>query len=405
MQLQRIIYSIVAWWSMIGIYNQAYPTQAVTIVPVADLVGKPLKINSMIPVPWYNTLPFQASDDSCPRIHQLIFNEIVTIVEEQGEEICVQVTNIFYEQPTSSFKNDTYWTLRKNVIALAELHKKGIDSGIIPQPLSYKKPLTPHQQKNIATLKLPWHDSITHTHFSVGTRFVIESLHKYSVKVSLIHPHKLIATTIEIPREYVSLSTPTIDKHKAQKDFVTLVTTWARQGSIPYVWGGISFTTLCPEESWHKVQLPSKRVLYERPGYQTSGPKTGFDCTGLIARAAQICNIPYYFKNTNTLIKYLKPLDEHSALANGDLLWFPGHVLIITDMHKGLFVEARGYAHGFGKVQEIPFSHVFQDIRSAHDLTHAFFKKKILKRLDHAGQVVQLIPDFRIFKLASVWLS
>ena len=405
MQLQWVAYGIFLW-NIFGAYHDVFSMQAVTIVPVADLVGKPLTIHTSLPSVWYNTLPFQASDEVCPRIHQLIFNEMVTIVEEKEEEICVQVNNIFYEQANSTLKHDTYWTLKKNVIRLSELKKKGIDVSIIPSPLSYKKPLTAQQQNNIVTLKLPFHDPVTHTYFSVGTRFVIQSLHKNYVTVSLIHPEKITPLTIEIPREVIYMPSASCDRIRSQKDFVSLVTTWAHQGGcIPYVWGGISFTTPCSDEPWQRVQLPSKHIVYQRPSCQNVSPKTGFDCTGLIARAAQICNIPYYYKNTNTLIKYLKVLDEHTSLSNGDLVWVPGHVLIITDIHKGLFVEARGYAHGFGKLQEIPFSKVFKDITSAQQLTDSFFKKKVLKRLDHTGQVVQSILDFKILMLASVWPS
>ena len=392
--------------NFMSICDGACPVKAITIVPVGDLVGEPLKTSDSYPAPYhsYDSLPFHSSNTTCFRIHQLLFNETVTILEERNEEVCVQISNMFYEQPYNTIKHDTYWTLKTNIITVPDLVKKGIDLSIIPLPISYKNQPSLTQAKNIATLAFPFHDPVTNTTFSAGTRFVINHTKKHALVVWLLHPRRMVPISIEIPRRFLYFSSKPNTIKKTQNDFVTLIQKWAHQtGCIPYVWGGVSFTGTSPNEKFTKTSEPSStgvKIIYHRPECN-SWPKTGFDCAGLIARAAQICNIPYYFKNTNTLVKYLKPLEPNISVCNGDLLWFPGHVIVISDVQKGLLVEARSYNHGFGKIQEIALPHVFKDITSIEKLTEAYFNKKELKRLDSEGKVVQIIPHFKILMLAS----
>ncbi len=71
--------------------------------------------------------------------------------------------------------------------------------------------------------------------------------------------------------------------------------------------------------------------VYERTEC-TQHPMSGFDCAGIISRAAQMCGIPYYFKNTYTLAHYLKSLSIDTHLQEGDLIWIPGHVMIVSDL-------------------------------------------------------------------------
>src|SRR5690606_17679975 len=111
----------------------------------------------------------------------------------------------------------------------------------------------------------------------------------------------------------------------------------------------------------------------------TSATKSGFDCSGVIARATQICGIPYFCKNTATIPHCLKPLQKEQELHNGDLILIRGHVMIVFDVAKNLLIEARGYTHGYGKLQEIPINQVFEGIQTYKDLTDAYFGRKVIK--------------------------
>ena len=72
---------------------------------------------------------------------------------------------------------------------------------------------------------------------------------------------------------------------------------------------------------------------------------------------------------------------------------------MISDIQKGLLIEARGYNHGYGILQEIPFFEQFQNIFSTQDLKDAYLHKTPINRLNKAGEIVQKINDLQIMKL------
>jgi hypothetical protein len=116
-----------------------------------------------------------------------------------------------------------------------------------------------------------------------------------------------------------------------------------------------------------------------------------------------LAGIPYFYKNSLTIAKHLAPLNKKETISEGDIIWLPGHVMVVSSLKDNLLVEARHYSHGYGKVHEIPLSHQFKNINSYEQLAAHFFNKKPLQRLDKSGKVVQVLPDFKILKLASVW--
>ena len=94
--------------------------KAVTIVPVADLLSQSLTNRNKTHKTHlsYQTIPISGKNENkaCPRLHQLIFNEEVTILEELNDEVKVHVTNHFCQPEQSDAKQSTYWTTKKNVI-------------------------------------------------------------------------------------------------------------------------------------------------------------------------------------------------------------------------------------------------------------------------------------------------
>ena len=174
---------------------------------------------------------------------------------------------------------------------------------------------------------------------------------------------------------------------------------WAHQKDsfIPYVWGGTSFI--------NTIDTPFREITnkidnhyysyFEFDNVQTH-QKSGFDCSDIISRAAQICNIPYFYKNTTTIGQNLQPLQPHDTLINGDLILIKGHVMVISDIDKNLLIEARSYGHGYGKVHEIELHKVFDSIETYKDLCEAFFSKKELKRKDIHGNIRDTFKDWKI---------
>lgn len=173
---------------------------------------------------------------------------------------------------------------------------------------------------------------------------------------------------------------------------------------IPYVWGGCSYTTLCTDPYFQLKTVRSKhrphakpRRYFEYPTCHTQ-PYNGFDCAGLILRAAQASGIPYFYKNTFTILQNLEPLQPEDQIANGDLIWLPAHIMIISDVEQNLCIEARHYAQGYGKVHETPIHKIFKDINNYQDLRAAHFSQNLIDRLNRHQKSAQKVK-IKILKL------
>lgn len=373
-------------------------------VPVADLVGNSFAEQNISQVPsQYTAIPLSAKkiNSSCPRLHQLLFNEVVEIKEVKNDEILISLPHLFYEQESNSTPQVSYWTLKSNITTFEEIQKKGIDLGTFPQPISFKQPELSWALYNTISLVKPWFNKQTKQLMSAGTRFVVAKADAISYAVYVYNPHKNQIVTSSIPKDYCLTYEPS--REQAIKHFVNIAKSWSHiaQGFIPYVWGGCSYGQQCHLDSFHEV-LTHNNICYARSDC-TRKPTTGFDCAGIICRAAQMAGIPFYFKNSLTIAKNLQPLQAHELVTEGDIIWIPGHVMIVSDCKRGLLVEARSYDHGYGKVHEIHLNEQFKGIYTYDDLITSHINHESLKRLNKAGQIVQVIPDFKILKIESAW--
>lgn len=384
------------------------PYQALTIVPVADLVGQSLQSSARESsiIQRYHRIPLcgKQGKNICPRIHQAVFNEVVTVLEEHGDEVKIKINNVFYELSHDPTPQDIYWSLKKNFVNLDSLQQKNKYISIIPEPIKYYSKQDEANQ-NIVTLKKPYYEASLGLTFSAGTRFVkTDTQADDCYVVFALDSRKMAIKKIWLPKNScLALSGCTI-KEKI-KTFVALIKEWAHidKGFIPYVWGGCSFTDVCYQEHFSEITSYKPRgSYYQRTGYKKF-PFCGLDCAGLVMRAAQICEIPYFFKNTLTLAHGLQSLKEHESLHEGDLIWFPGHVLIVSNVKKNMIVEARSYSHGYGKVHESALNKVFKEINTFSDLIKAYNTQEPLYRLDNNGVVMHSIPTYKILKLSSIW--
>ena len=490
--MKTVLLFLIALISLISIHMGTYAhskqiKQGVIIVPVADLIGERICTQRAQDTHGlgYSTLPAATGPaphtSSCLRLHQVLFNELVNIMEETADEIRISVPNVFY---LTSKQNDTqintnYWTKRENIAPLEklktlEVHIKNIRNikeikdikdikNLIPEPISFLNPASITHQ-NVIALTEPFYDTVTNNHFSVGTRFVLTPQQNSSgmFTVYLIDWNKKQATQTNIPESH-ALKSHTLSKSESIQTFLSLIKKWSNQtqGLIPYVWGGCSITHKYPRDSHttttmtqnehaityfnnqahnqlNKINNHDNKLINKSNNLDTkinkktntqaydldhnlynnfntkntheiahestnNSVKTGTDCSGLIVRAAQLSGIPYFYKNTATLVQKLKTLAQHEKIESGDLLWIPGHVMIVGDLHKHTLFEARHYIEGFGCIHEIPLSQSFKDIKTYAQLIQRFHDKKPLERLHRNGSVSKKITQFKILKLKSVW--
>ncbi len=373
--------------------NFCYEYEAVVIVPVADAIGELLtKKNSNSS---YFQLPV-CTQPSCPRLHQLLFNERVRVTKRQGNFVCIHIPQLFYTTNTLTKPQNTYWTHKKNILSLAHhSHKQIIDH--LPDPISFATKDMGAQKQTIV-LTMPFHSSVVDMTFSAGTRFVLANQTDTAYHAYALNIHRKQYDIISIPKTnalHVNAMQTAADQ---KRQFVDILSQWAHvpDGFIPYVWGGCSFTA--PYAGLFEKKCTQNCTQYHYL-QTTQKIKGGFDCSGLIARAAQMCNIPYFYKNTTTIAKCLPPKNPASPLTSGDLIWVPGHIMVIANMEKNTIIEARSYDHGYGKVHEIRLGKVFENVKTFADLAAAYQTKKSLQRLDRWGKKRERFSEFSIFSL------
>lgn len=390
-----------------------YPVWAVTCVPVTDVVGQPLRVASSA-TPAFKNIPLcslSTASPLCPRLHQLLFNEVVEILAEQGNQVQVAISNLFFISNADTKRHNTrYWGLKNNFIPLSSLENQGINVQNIPEALSFT-PEKSTTEQTIVSLITPWHEPSSNRTFSAGTRFVVNPAKNTpnTFAAYMLNSQGTNMEIFQIPRSACLLHNAAKTPHACIKDFTRILRTWAhmKNGFIPYVWGGCSVATLIPErEAFTADNLNIGTITdtcYAYPSLGTCTVKTGLDCTGLASRAAQIAGIPYYLKNSITVATCLEPLQVTDSLTEGDIIWVPGHVMVVSNLEKNLLVEARHYAHGYGKVQEIKLSHVLLNMQTYQDLVDAFLRKQTIQRIDKNGKVRNTYKNWKILRIASAW--
>lgn len=392
------------------------PKKALVMVPVADLIGNPVGtfgIDSSIKDAYTQfSLSGGPGNSSlqCPRIHQLLCNETVDIIADYQNEVCIRITSSFFITHDNPQPQTLYWTLKSNLISYEKLQKKNLPLALIPSSPDFKHPDI-QSSEHVVALLLPFYDPVTHQTFSAGTRFVYDP-QKSTAQQHIVWIFDHTTTTFKTTTIPVNVLVTIKPKEKkvALNDFVHILRQWAHQsnGVIPYVWGGCSFIHLCKDNivQLEPIQSPAPMslALYHRSDCLNK-PYTGFDCAGIISRAAQLAGIPFFYKNTYTIAHYLKPVTSHSTIKEGDIIWIPGHVMIVSSLLPALLIEARGYPHGYGIVHEISLEKVFKGIKTFAQLSQAHHKQKMIIRLNKAGYDMEKIKKFKILSMESIWES
>lgn len=388
-----------SYWNKENIYNKA-----VVRVPVSDASTRSLgdlTSNNSVQI-LYNSLPWSPEEGLYGffRLHQLLFNEVVEVKRILGHEVECEFSSSFYYVGNYK-KNLTFWTLKKNLIFLKDISNSNLK--VIPPP--YKDYNGFKHLTDILTLTLPWYDFRTQKNYSVGTRFIRESDDdtKNSYAVLIYDGNRLKISYV--PKSYAIVNYPK-NFQESISLFLSIIKKWifGYENVLPYLWGGASYVERCQDNNFFlsTKTFGNKKILVWSRYSNNLFPYTGFDCSTLILRAAQIVGLPYYCKNTNTIIRTLRPLKRNEKLENGDLIWYPGHILIVSDIIKNKVIEAAGYIVGFGKLHEISLSKIYQNINTYKELIKAYHEKKSICRLSDTGSVTRNIPNILILKMNSI---
>ncbi len=106
-------------------------------VPICDATMKPI-VAYDLPVSAeivYDSCPYSMHRllKYCPRINQLLINEVVTKKKDHPLEMEFNVGNAIYKDDSGNDLSG-FCTLKKNLISLQELKNAGIDLSLIPDP-------------------------------------------------------------------------------------------------------------------------------------------------------------------------------------------------------------------------------------------------------------------------------
>ena len=393
----------------ISIYFHIYPVskKAFVIVPVANAVGQAFVDHHSLENE-YNKIPAsygpkKTDKVTCPRLHQLLFNEVVTIVKELPDgQVLVRLKNMFYIDSATQQENNLCWTLSKYLVSFDTLHDPHLYLKYIPQPFSHKK----NEDSNILTitLKLPFFDPVTHHTYSAGTRFIAQQTQE-SYLAYIYDERVKNFKKIAISKKFCAAVTYA-NRNAQIAAFVDLLKTWSHlsNGYIPLVWGGVSFAKI-----YKTIEYTLKEKKGDHPGFfwllkNEEYPLSGFDSSGLILRAAQICQIPYYFKNTTTAKKRMQPIDNIHELKNGDLLWIPGALFVVSNRDKNMLISALSYQDGYGSVFEKQVKDLFVDIETVEELFDAMQHNKQIYIKNGDGSVSnRTVTHLAFLSIRSVW--
>ncbi len=346
-----------------------------------------------LPASWGPALKDKVT---CPREHQLLLHEIVTILKETNAEAFVAVKNCMTKNEDNESVSVQGW-MRKDQLEDIQ-YLDGYVPGL-PKPINWQSGAIESE----VTLISPYRDD-EGIFYSAGTRFVLleETEDSYRVAAYSKAMHRFKA--IELPQTICAYKTHTLSIDERRELFCRLATMWASipDACIPLVWGGASVGKAWEQDDYFAVNYSTSEnervTAWARPLYGSNGPYMGLDASGGILRALQSIGIAYFCRNSLTAYAELEQYALHETFKKGDLIWLPGALLIITSLEDNLVVTAMSYTSGYGAWTTLQLHAVFKGIYSYQDLRNAYQHNKELTLLNKDGSIARTAP-FAILKL------
>lgn len=383
------------------------PRKAMCTTSVLDVVEYPLGGSDSpwqevdhayknIPISWG---PNEQDRQVCPRSHQLLLHDIVTIIDETPCEAFIQLDACFVTDLENQKQSLTGWVLKNHLKNLDEL-----DSKKTPAFISWTNPNVDRANVKTVTLFTSFGDS-TGTIYCAGTRFILNKLINMNFEVFAYSEAESNYRSIEIPQSSCVFETFYYTPEEKRNNFCKLLTIWTSIPSncIPLVWGGASVGTVCNPDNFDLQALVNEegqiRYAWTRPSKTVGDVYTGVDASSAILRAAQIMGIPYYCRNSKTAMQTLTQLAITDYPKSGDILWLPGSLLVINDLNKNTIITTMSYASGYGALVELPLSKVFKDISTYHQLSQAYRKGLSLTILNRDGSSARTVDEFKILRM------
>jgi len=348
---------------------------------------------------FYAYLAFSpdSGPNSCPRVHQCLYHDAGIVREEKGEELFIEFPHFYYCEAGVARSN--FWVHKDSVRPV-----KDVPSSLlryIPEPHIAKRSIMADPE--VLTLLLPWQDPQTSVWYSAGTRFVrnksVDTDSHYGISV-VDHAHDAVYTAFVHHTEAIIDTPRTLEQ--AKKLFVSILRMWVShaQGVIPYVFGGCSYIQRFSPHDFYRWEGKRGDDLisnWRRPC--PTGAQSGFDCSGLVLRAAQLSGITYWCKNTTTIGQTFKDIPQQEPLEEGDLILIKGHVMIISDVKNNLYIDTVGYGSGVGCLHEASLSDMFVEVGTYDELHEYARTQQPLTKKRVNGEPCGVTPTVRLVRL------
>jgi len=369
--------------------------EAVVTQPIIDALEQkaPSKNNNISTKNFYYSIPYMWHTDKkeCIRAHQLLYNHRVIVIEEDDEQAKIVIPHLIIT--TLRYSNSSFWILLSGIKKMGPKQEQYIPKTIADSC----------NEASIVSLTFPWNNPFDKKLYSPGTRFVRsnQDTSKY-IGAYWFDNARHKAFHISLPRNKTFISTNKSFSEK-QTLMVQLINKWIDEyGTTPYIWGGTSIGV--PVYGKFYLETINKMGKKLKGWYwpQHTYPLAGLDCSGLILLAAQTVELPYFYKNSQTIIQYMKPLEKNETIENGDIIWTPGHVIIVSNVEKNELIEAQGYWPSSGHVKRQTLPERFKNIFSYNDLAQLFFNKKPLIRINANGST-KTFKNYSILKFSSAY--
>jgi hypothetical protein len=165
---------------------------------------------------------------------------------------------------------------------------------------------------------------------------------------------------------------------------------------IPYVWGG---TTLLKYTTHDCLKILMKNKIEGFSWKESVIPCIGVDCSGLVCLAARIAGFDFYLRNSFAQMKYLKKLDlKKDEIKKGDILWIPGHVIIL-DPENDCCIESASYSSGYCGVVKNKLRDRFENIEFFDDFVDLKISNEPLKIKSKNGK----ISEYNNFEILDIY--
>jgi hypothetical protein len=329
--------------------------------------------------------PAAPQTEKIQRDHQGLINERVQVIETNGDAVKIQFDNLIYDLDSSGQPITTFWTATKYLALVEQLAANNLLSALANPEYGAEPTIV---------LIYPWNG------FSVGTRLrhapENDTQDGYAIVRIDYTNNGIVSDTV--PHDCALIEKKPENAQQARQLFVGIINTFldrvACHGVVPFVWGGSSFVR--PYAADQKFYLQDG--VWHREGF-TNSMYNGYDASEFVWRMAQIAGIHFPYKTTWTMERSLQPLAANGILEDGDLIWVPGGLMIVSSVEKNEVVVAHGYTSGYGCIHKLKLSECLHGITTYADLVANYHAGKPLVILGKDGGIIRTCETFKLLKL------